>query len=157
MNRPATLARRLEEVLLNGRWIANTNIASELKRLSWEQATHHIGESNSIAALTYHLTYYLAGFIDVLNGGALEMRDQYSWDMSPVESEADWQELVARFLKHSETFVKKVRQMQASQLDELFFEEQYGTYLRNIDGVIEHSYYHLGQMVLLRRMIESQG
>ncbi len=28
-----------------------------------------------------------------------------------------------------------------------------GDYLRNIDGMIEHSYYHLGQIVLIEKLI----
>lgn len=38
-------------------------------------------------------------------------------------------------------------------LDKPFIDEKYGSYIRNIEGVIEHSYYHLGQIVLLKKMI----
>jgi hypothetical protein len=37
--------------------------------------------------------------------------------------------------------------------DKPFIDEKYGTFLRNIEGVIEHSYYHLGQISLIRKMI----
>lgn len=37
--------------------------------------------------------------------------------------------------------------------DQPFIDEKYGTVLRNIEGVIEHSYYHLGQISLIRKMI----
>jgi hypothetical protein len=32
-------------------------------------------------------------------------------------------------------------------------DEQYGTWQRNLEAVIEHSYYHLGQIILIRKMI----
>jgi hypothetical protein len=49
--------------------------------------------------------------------------------------------------------VECVEQMDDWIFDQPFVDEQYGTYLRNIDGVIEHSYYHLGQISMLRKLI----
>jgi hypothetical protein len=43
--------------------------------------------------------------------------------------------------------------MEDSAFDQPFVDEKYGTYLRNIEGVIEHSYYHLGQVSLLKKMV----
>ncbi len=43
--------------------------------------------------------------------------------------------------------------MNDSILDQPFIEKKYGSYLRNIEGVIEHSYYHLGQISLIKKMI----
>jgi hypothetical protein len=34
-----------------------------------------------------------------------------------------------------------------------FVNEKYGSLQRNIDAMIEHSYYHLGQIVLIRKII----
>ena len=50
-------------------------------------------------------------------------------------------------------FANQVEQMEESMLDQPFADEKYGSYLRNIEGVIEHSYYHLGQVSLIRKMI----
>lgn len=57
------------------------------------------------------------------------------------------------FLSNAEQFAVLVEQMTESQFDEPFADEKYGNYLRNIEGVIEHSYYHLGQISLIRKMI----
>ena len=46
-----------------------------------------------------------------------------------------------------------VEQMEDRDFDEPFIDEKYGTMLRNIEGVIEHSYYHLGQISLVRKMV----
>jgi len=32
-------------------------------------------------------------------------------------------------------------------------EEKYGNYQRNIDGMIEHSYYHLAQIVVIKKIL----
>lgn len=153
MERNKELANRLNEVLLNGRWIANTNYKLQLESIMWKQATQKIGTLNTIASLTYHINYYLAGILNVFKGGELEIRDQYSFDVQTIESESDWEKLINEFLSNSEEFIKEVTNLPDYKLDEPFVDIKYGTYLRNIEGVIEHSYYHLGQISLIKKMI----
>lgn len=38
-------------------------------------------------------------------------------------------------------------------LSEPFVKEEYGSYLRNIEAQNEHSYYHLGQVSLIKKLI----
>lgn len=71
MKRTESLANRLQEVLLNGRWIANTNYKHQLEDITWEQAIKKVGSLNTVAALTYHVNYYLAGILNVFRGGEL--------------------------------------------------------------------------------------
>jgi hypothetical protein len=56
-------------------------------------------------------------------------------------------------VSNAAAFVREVSKIQDEKLDEIFVEEKYGTFLRNIEGVIEHAYYHLGQIVVIRKMI----
>ena len=85
--------------------------------------------------------------------GEIKIRDQFSFDMPAIPSENDWQNLVSEFLFNSENFANNVEQMNNEKLDGTFFTEKYGTYLLNIEGVIEHSYYHLGQVSLIKKLI----
>jgi len=153
MTRNSAIASRLREVLLNGRFIANTNFKEQMENVSWEQAIQKIGNLNTIAALTYHINYYLGGLLSAFESGKLEIRDKYSFDLPPITAESDWKSLMNEFLDNAEKFVRKVEQMDDPQFDEIFIKEQYGTLLRNIEGVIEHSYYHLGQISLIRKML----
>ena len=147
------LAARLREVLLNGKWIANTNFKEQIVSITWEQAIQKIDSLNTIALLTFHINYYLQGLLQVFNGGQLEIRDKYSFDLPEIKSESDWNTLVDTFLSNAELFAIHVEKMDESKLDQPFIDEKYGSYLRNIEGVIEHSYYHLGQVSLIRKMI----
>jgi len=153
MTRNLAIANRLREVLLDGKWIANTNFKEQILSVSWEQAIQKVGNLNTIALLTFHINYYLAGLLNVFNGGRLEIKDKYSFDLPEIKSEKDWNKLVNDFLSNSEMFAKQVEQMDENRLDQPFADEKYGSYLRNIEGVIEHSYYHLGQVSLIRKMI----
>lgn len=153
MNRNMTISQRLREVLLNGHWIANTNYKELIESVNWEQATTKISSLNTIAELTFHINYYLEGLNSAFETGRLEISDKYSFAMPNITTESDWQALVKQFLKNSELFIEKVESMPNSAFDEPFMDPKYGTYLRNIEGVIEHSYYHLGQISLVRKLI----
>ncbi|MBB2950784.1 DUF1572 domain-containing protein [Sphingobacterium sp. JUb56] len=155
MERNLVIANRLREVLLNGQWIANTNFKEQILSLNWKQATQKVGELNTIAAITFHINYYLKGLLHVFNGGELNISDKYSFDLPEIHSEMDWKIQVDDFLTNSEKFVEQVEQLPDNLLDQPFVDEKYGSYLRNIEGVIEHSYYHLGQVSLLKKIISN--
>lgn len=153
MNPSEQLAKRFREVMLDGKWIANTNVKDQLTQTDWELALKQVGQHNSIAALTFHIGYYIEGVLQVLKGGKLEIRDKYSFDLPPIESQADWEALLDKLWSDSEEFAQCVEQLPESQLEEVFVQEKYGTYRRNIEGMVEHGYYHLGQIALLRKLI----
>lgn len=157
MTRSENLAKRLEEILLNGTWIANTNYQNLLENITWQQATTKIQNLNSIALLTFHINYYLSGIIKVLQGGPLEIKDQFSFNAPSISSEKDWLNLKISLLNNSQEFIQLVNQLDDKTLDEVFIDPKYGTYQRNLEGVIEHCYYHLGQISLLKKLIESSG
>lgn len=153
MTRNITISSRLREVFLNGYWIANTNYKEQIQSVNWQQATQKVDNLNTIAALTYHINYYLAGLLNAFENGKLEISDKYSFDLPLITAETDWNKLITNFLGNAEKFADKIEKMEDHILDQPFIDEKYGTFLRNIEGVIEHSYYHLGQISLIRKMI----
>ena len=153
MTRSQSLAKRLREVLLDGRWIANTNFKAQLETVTWQQANQQVGELNTIAILTFHINYYLDGILNVFNGGDLEIRDKFSFNAPAISSEEDWNQRMNALFTNAEKFASHVESMTDDQLEAPFVDEKYGSYERNIEGVIEHCYYHLGQVSLIRKMI----
>ncbi|KPE51676.1 hypothetical protein [Chryseobacterium indologenes] len=153
MNQTSQLAKRFREVLLDGLWISNTNYKHQLSDVTWEQAVTKVGSLNTIAMLTFHIHYYIAGVKNVLEGGELEIKDQFSFDLPPIESQKQWEELLNKLWTDSERFAVLVEQIPDDKIDEVFVDEKYGTYRRNIDGMIEHAYYHLGQITLIRKLL----
>ncbi|CAA7196277.1 DinB family protein [Chryseobacterium potabilaquae] len=155
MSLVSQLVKRFREVLLDGMWIANTNFKAQLSDVTLQQATTKIGSLNTIAMLTFHIDYYIAGLVNVFEGGDLEIRDKYSFNLSPIESQEEWETLLNKLLIDSEKFANLLEKMPDSKLDEVFIDEKYGTYLRNIDGMIEHAYYHLGQITLIKKLLDN--
>ncbi len=157
MTRNTKLSERIREVLLDGKWIANTNFKDQLLNISLEQAIQKVDGLNTIAMLTFHVNYYMAGILNVLNGGELEINDKYSFELPEIRSEKDWEIMVSEFIKNAEEFADKIEKLDESILDKPFAEEKYGSYLRNLEGFIEHSYYHLGQISIIKKMVSKNN
>jgi uncharacterized damage-inducible protein DinB len=151
------IAARFREVILNGTWIANTNYKHQLAGLDWQTATAQSESLNTIAALAQHIHYYISGIAAVFKGGSLDIRDRYSFDFPPILSQSAWEDFLTRFWNDAEEFASLVEQMPEEALGSAFVDEKYGTYQRNIDAMIEHSYYHLGQIVMLKKILTTAG
>lgn len=147
------LANRFIEVILNGRWIADTNYKDQLTDLTWQQATTKIEPLNTIADLALHINYYIEGVLNVLEGGELEIKDKHSFDFPPITSQSDWEARLNNMWRNTEKFALLIESMNETRLNEVFIDEKYGSYQRNIEAMIEHSYYHLGQITLIKKMI----
>ena len=151
--RATELANRFREVTLSGKLIAFTNIKEQLSDMSMKQATQKIGSLNSVAALTFHINYYIHGVLQVFAGGELTIRDKYSFDMKPITSELEWTSLKNNLFENSEKFAAYIDSMSDDQLDSGFVKKEYGSYQKNINAMIEHCYYHFGQMVIIKKLV----
>ena len=147
------IAKRFREVILNGTWIANTNYKEQLISLNWEVATTKINFLNSIAILAQHIHYYINGINNVFKGGTLEIKDKYSFDFPIINSQNEWESFLNRFWHDTEEFALLIEQMPDEKLKQVFIDEKYGNYQRNVEAMIEHSYYHLGQIVLIKKLL----
>ena len=147
------LSVRFREVLLNGTWIANTNFKDQLQQTDVAIATFQVGNLNTIAALTFHVNYYIKGVLEVLQGGELTIRDRFSFDAPDIHHQADWVARKDELYRNAERFARALEQLSETRLEQPFVKEAYGTYRRNVEAMIEHCYYHLGQVVMLRKWI----
>jgi len=147
------IANRFREVILNGTWIANTNYKDQLQNLNWEIAVTPIQSLNTIALLAQHIHYYIDGINNVFKGGTLDIKDKFSFDFPPINSQQEWETFLIKFWNDAEEFASLVEQIPDEKLDQAFVDEKYGTYKRNIEAMLEHSYYHLGQIVLIKKLL----
>ena len=74
-----------------------------------------------------------------------------------IHSEADWQALLDRMWNNGDRFAAMIEEFPEEKLWEVFMAEQYGNGFRNIAGVIEHNHYHLGQIVVVKKLITASG
>lgn len=146
------IATHFREVHFGNNW-TSSNLKDTLAGVSWQQAIAKIQSLNTIAALVYHINYYVSAVLKVLQGEPLTASDKYSFDLPPIQSDRDWQHLMDKLWKDAENSAGLIEQMADSKLDEIFVDEKYGTYYRNLQGIIEHTHYHLGQIVLIKKLL----
>jgi hypothetical protein len=152
MNTPKQIAKNLRDVYGGENWTA-VNLKDSLKDVHWQQATAKVDNLNTIAMLVFHINYYVDAQLSVLQGRPLKASDKYSFDVQPITSEADWQKLIGHVFSQAEIFAQEVEKLEEGKLFEVFADARYGNYFRNLMGVVEHTHYHLGQIVIIKKML----
>ena len=152
MNLSAQIAKHFREVHFGGNW-TSVNLKETLNGISWQHAVTTIYGLNSIAILVYHTNYYVSMVLKVFDGQALDGHDTLSFNLPPIASEDDWKKMVDKTFTDAEKFASLVEQIPEDKLGETFVEEKYGNYYRNIHGIIEHTHYHVGQIMLIKKML----
>jgi hypothetical protein len=152
MNLTGQIAKHFRDVYFGGNW-TSVNLKKTLADTTWQQATTPIYSFNTIAALVYHMNYFVSAVLKVLQGGPLDAHDKFSFDLSPIQSQEDWEKLLIKTWTDAENFAVLVEQLPETKLWEDFTDKKYGNYYSNIHGIIEHNHYHLGQIVLVKKIL----
>jgi hypothetical protein len=153
MNLTKQIAKSIRDVWCGGNWTA-VNLKETLADVRWEQATTKVYSFNTIAALVYHINYFVKAVLMVLDGKPLDAHDKFSFDLTPINSQQDWEKLISETFTDAERCASLVEQLQEYKLWENFADEKYGSYYRNIHGLIEHTHYHLGQIVIIKKILQ---
>lgn len=148
------LAKHFRDVHFGGNWTAS-NLKDQLADVSWKQATTRIADLNTIATLTFHIHYFVKVVTKVLEGGPLEGNDKLSFNHPPITSEEDWQAFLNEVWTYAERMGDVIETLPEELLWEDFTDAKFGNYYRNIQGIIEHSHYHLGQISLIKKLVQA--
>lgn len=151
MNLSAQIAKHVRDAYAGG------NLKDVLKDVDWKMATTKFDSLNTIVALVYHINYYVIAVSKVLQGEELNASDKFSFDHPQIQSEQDWKKFLDAFFTDAENFALLIEQLPQEKFLEPFLDGRYGSYYRNVAGVIEHTHYHLGQIVLIKKICRQQG
>ena len=149
-------AKHFREVYFGGNWTVSC-MKDNLKNITWKQATAKAEDLNTIATLVFHTNYFVKALLRVLRGEALNTNDKFSFDHPAINSEDDWIKMMKEIFEDAENAAKLIEQLPESKLFENFTDPKYGNYYRNIHGIIEHTHYHLGQIALVKRLLEREN
>ena len=150
------VAKHLRDVHVGDNWTA-VNLKNTLSGITWQQATTKINDLNTIAALVFHINYYISAVTKVLQGQPLKASDKFSFDLPPIKSEQDWENLKEKVFAEAEQFATEIEKLSDEQLYKDFEDGKYGNYYRNLNGITEHTHYHLGQIMILKKILSASG
>lgn len=154
MNVSTQIAKLFRDAYFGENWTA-VHLKEQLADVNWQQATTQVFGLNTIAVLVYHIHYYVGAAEKVLRGGSLDASDKYSFDCPPIQSQEDWERLLEKTWADAEAFAGLIEQLPEATLWEDFSDNKYGNYYRNLHGIIEHMHYHLGQIVLIKKILRA--
>lgn len=146
------IAKSYKAVYFGKNWTAST-LKEQLEDVTWEEATKEIYGLNTIAILVNHIHYYTRVATKVLEGGPLEGNDKLSFAHESISSAEDWEAFKNSRFSEAERFITLVENVPEEKLNTAFGNSKYGDYFRNLEGITEHAHYHLGQIVLLKKIL----
>lgn len=154
-NRKIKFAERVAEqihgVFFGGNW-TDSNFKDQLESVTLNQAFAKKGEHNTIAELAYHIVYFVKVQLRVLEGGPLQGSDAESFDVPAFKIEEEWRSFLDEALAAAKRHADSVAELDDEILFEPFVDEKFGTWWDNLEGLVEHTHYHLGQISLLRKL-----
>ncbi|MBS4043598.1 MAG: DUF1572 family protein [Chitinophagaceae bacterium] len=156
MNLSQHIAKQFNEIYFGGNW-TDSNIKDNLKNVTWQQATTKIDDLNTIASLVFHMNYYVRAGLEVLLNNTLNAHDKLSFDCPAINNENDWEELLKKSFNDAELLTTLIEKLPEIKLADIFIQEKYGNYYRNLNGIIQHCHYHLGQIVIIKKILEQRS
>ncbi len=153
MNYSEQIAKHLHEIYFGGNWTCS-NLKQNLLDVTWQQANQQVYGFNTIATLVYHIGYYVTIVTKRMEGHPLEGSDKESFNHPPITSQQDWENFLAQTFSNVENFVSLIEALPQEKLSQNISHEKYGIYYRNLHGIIEHAHYHLGQIALIKKIVQ---
>ncbi|RFS18778.1 DUF1572 domain-containing protein [Chitinophaga silvatica] len=147
------VAKHFRDVHFGGNW-TTVNLKDTLADVTLSQALTQVENLNTIGILVFHINYYVGAILKVLQGGLLDAKDKFSFDLPPITTEEEWRQFVNKVLQEAEVLAAEIEKLDEGILFEDFTDAKYGNYLRNLLGVTEHTHYHLGQITIIKKLLK---
>lgn len=150
------IANHLKEAFEGNNW-SDVNVKDSLTGITLGEATTVTKASpNTIADLLYHITFYNKAICERLRGNEPVINEANGFDTPRLTSEEDWIQLKNNAFNTVQQLVDRIRNFPDNKLSEENPPGK-GTFYKKLHGVIEHNYYHLGQIVILKNLVRSNG
>lgn len=150
------IAKRLTDFYFGGNW-SGVSLEEILSGVTWQQATRQVDSFHSIATLVFHINYYVAATRKFMDGGSLDADDKFSFDCPPIESNRDWESLLANTMEEARELVSLIEQLAEDRLWTNMIDEKNSVYYRALNGIVEHGHYHAGQIAMLKKLVAKEA
>ncbi|WP_162903407.1 DinB family protein [Taibaiella koreensis] len=150
------IAQHLLDVHYGENW-TDVWIRSALEDVTLAEAEQRTSASpNTIAALLHHITFYNKVILARLQGVDPYIGGPNGFDVPTLDGQAGWEKLQSDNLASAQQLADAIRKVPEEALDQPVLKDKASSsYYRQLHGVIEHAHYHLGQIVLLKKMIRN--
>lgn len=148
------IATHLMDVHNGNNW-TDVNLSNTLKETSWQQAQQVTPISkNTIAAIVHHISFWNRAVAERASGKKPVIGDDNGFNVHAMQSEQDWENLKADNIRSAEELADAIRQMDTDKLYTAILPD-HSTAYKNFQGQVEHVHYHLGQIVMLKKYLDT--
>jgi hypothetical protein len=116
-----------------------------------EAAARPIPTAHTIWEIVMHMTFWENVAAQRLSGLRAGLVEELNFPPMPVASEENWRKTLDQCRDSNRVFRQALAKLDANQLDELTVAGK-RTFYGEAHGILEHHAYHLGQVVLLKKM-----
>lgn len=150
------LSKHIHQLYFGGSW-TTASLQSVLKDVTWKESTTKIKGVNTIATLVYHINYFVHEVGNVLEGQPLNSKDQLSFAHPPIRNAEEWESFLKGVWSDGKRFSRLINELPDEVLINDFVDAKYGSYFRNLLGILEHGHYHLGQIGIIKKLVCKAG
>ena len=145
----ALIAQHLLDVHIGNNW-TDVNLSGTLVDVTAQEAlTVSPASPNTIAALVHHITYWNRHMIGRMSGVEAAIPTANGFDLPfPL----DWQQLKDDNISSAHELATAIREFDITRLEQPILPGFSSAY-KNLQGTVEHVHYHLGQIVIIKKLL----
>ena len=141
------------EYLYNGEPWIGVNIVDTLEKITAEQAGKKIAiNHNSIWEITNHMISWRLNVLQRVKGKTMVSPDNNYFEPVIDQSAIAWESTLEQFKVSQRQWIDFLKILSENDFEKVYKNNSM-TYYENIQGIIQHDAYHLGQITLLSKLI----
>jgi uncharacterized damage-inducible protein DinB len=146
--------RVLVKALYNGHPWLDVNMVDNLSKLTWQQAGRKLHPRlNTIWEIVDHMVGWRMNVLQRVQGAVIQTPANNYFAPVTKQSKADWTATLERFQVSQDAWIDFLERSDDDILEKTYPVNQMSFY-EQIQGIIQHDAYHLGQIVLLVKLLE---
>ena len=146
------IAKLFEDLYSGSPWI-DVTIMDTLKNISVKQAAKKVTpERNSIWQIVNHMIAWRENVLLRIQGNEIVTPNNNYFTEIENTSETEWQKALERLENSQHQWIAFLKTFEESQFEKIYPKNRM-SYYEHIHGILQHDAYHLGQIVLLSKLI----
>ncbi|MFC0778398.1 DinB family protein [Flavobacterium sp. HJSW_4] len=143
----------LYQSIYNGNPWLEVNLDNTLKNVTAEQAYRKINPNlNTIWEIVNHLIQWRRNILERMQGEVIKTPDHNYFVPVLDPSEAAWEQSLQTLAKSQDSWNAFFEDFSDADLAKIYVNNGH-TYYEHLHGIIQHDVYHLGQIVILKKLL----
>jgi len=152
MKEPERITKLFEDLYNGSPWI-DVSIMDTLKDISAEQSAKKVTPGrNSIWQIVNHMIAWRENVLLRIQGNEIVTPNNNYFTEIENTSETEWQKALERLENSQHQWIAFLKAFEESQFEKIYPKNRM-SYYEHIHGILQHDAYHLGQIVLLSKLM----